>query len=321
MATTVNVLMPEAFGPGWWTVSVTGRMTWSYVPSDTITGDVQACMEAQKAKIKDSFSADRVMQILEEVKSWERELVFQRMFETVLLRDYFKLGTNPPCAVLELVRNVFDWNEAAIEYIPWWMTPTGRANREHLRQVLLALPGDTRSDLIIDDKLIASAARIYLPIRPGLEDEALAFLLGVNSITGTALDACVRDFINWREANVGPLPFTLPTYDTVLEIGPPKATPAGSDDWDYDWERARNKFLVLDEWSETLPTDGVHLEPALSTCGSTDEYRASALRSDLQSAEARRELDESRAMLEESLAANPAAATTVVIGDPGGRLP
>ena len=317
----IYVLMPEAWGPGWWTVSVKGKMSWSWVASDQITQQVQTCLAEESKKIRDSFSAERVMQILEEVKAGERELVFQRVFESVLFRDYFQLGTNPPCALVERVRNLFDWNEAAVEYLPWWMTPGGRDEREKLRTRLLKLPGDTRSDLIIDDKLVASAARVHLPIRPGLEGEALAFMLGVSSIAGSALEGCVEDFVKWRDANLGEIAFTMPTYDTVLSVDTPRATRAGAADWDEDWERARRRFLVLDEWSETLPTDGVHVEPGLSACGSVDEFRSSALRADLESMEARREVDVARARLETALAAKPSPATTVVIGDPGARLP
>lgn len=319
MAHWIRVLMPEAWGPGWWTVSVKGRFTWSYVASDAINEQARACIEAEKKKIRDSFSAERVMQIFEEVNAGERQLVFQRVFESVLLKEYFQLGTNPPCALLERLRNSFEWNEAVVEYLPWWMTPGGRERRDRLRQQLLALPGDTRSDLIIDDRLVASAARIYLPIRPGMEEEILAQLLGRPSLAGTALEGCVDDFITWREQNLGEITYPLPGFDSVMGIGPALATPAGADDWEHDWERPRRRFLVLDEWSESLPTDGVHVEPALSTCGSADEFRASALRSDLETAAGRREVDEARAALERQLAGTPAPSTTIVIGDPAYR--
>ena len=321
LASTIEVLMPEAFGAGWWTVNVTARMTWFYVPTETITNEVKACIEAEKKKIRDSFSPERVTQILEEVKAGRLELVYQRLFQTVLLHDYYSIGTNPPADLLERVRNFFDWNEAIVEYLPWWLTPAGKARRERLRQLLLALPGDTRSDAVIDDMLIASAARVYLPIRPGQERDALAFVLRRPSLQGHSLSACVDDFVKWRDENFAPVSYPLPTYDQVLDIGPARATPAGESAWAYDWERARREFLVLDEWSELLPTDGVHVEPGLSACGGVDEFRAAALRSDLASADAAREVDEARAFLENSLAGRPAPATTVVIGDPAVRPP
>jgi hypothetical protein len=317
----VNVLMPEAWGPGWWTVKVTGRMTWTTVPAEAITTEVRTCIDAEKKKVLDSFSADRVMQILEEVSAARRELVFKRLFEEVLLPGYFAQGINPPMDVLERLRNFFDWNEATIEYVPWWMTATGRERREQLRQRLLKLPGDTRSDLIIDDFLIASMARVYLPVKRGMEAEAVAFLLKVGGYSVPSLDACIDDFIAWREAQLGPITYPLPTYDQVLSSGPEVATAAGSAAWAHDWEKPRRKFLVLDEWSDLLPTDGVHLEPALSTCGSVDEYRASALVSDLEGAAALRQAEAARAELERALAADKNLHPTIVIGDPAIRPP
>jgi hypothetical protein len=313
----VVILMPEAFGAGWWTVNVTGRMTWSYVPNDAITAEVQSCLADAAKKIRDSFSAERVLAKLQEVAAGRRDLVLQRLFETVLLRDYYKAKVNPPCDVLERVRNFFEWNEAVIEYLPWWMTPGGRDRREQLRQRLLAMPGDTPSNLVIDDILIASAAHVYLPIRAGAESDALAFLLGRTTIAGSNLAMCVKDFVDWRDQNLGAVSWPLPTYDQVLAPAPGPGTATGRTDWQNDWERARRKFLVLDEWNELLPTDGVHVEPVLSTCSATDEFRASALRSDLLASAGRQAVDAARAELEESLANKPAPATTIVIGEPG----
>ncbi len=317
----VNVLMPEAWGPGWWTVRVTGTMTWYTVPSEAITTEVRTCIDEEKQKILASFSADRVMQILEEVSASRRELVFKRLFEEVLMPGYFAQGINPPMDVLERVRNFFDWNEAVIEYVPWWMTATGRERRNLLRERLLRLPGDTRSDLIIDDFLIASMARIYLPIKRGVEAEAVAFMLQVGNADAPSVDACIEDFIAWRESELGAISYALPTYEQVLGSLPEVATAAGSAAWAHDWEKPRRKFLVLDEWSDLLPTDGVHLEPALSTCGSVDEYRASALLSDLEGAAAMRQAELARAELERALAADQNLHPTIVIGDPAIRPP
>ena len=317
----VEVEMPEAYGLGWWTVRVTGQMTWTTVPSEAMTTQVHTCIAEEKKKILDSFSADRIMQILDEVRASRRELVYKRLFDEVLLPGYFPQGINPPMDVLERVRNYFDWNEAAIEYVPWWMTASGRERREQLRQRLLKLPGDTRSDLIIDDFLIASMARVYLPIKRGMEAEAVAFLLKVGDYSVPSVDSCIDDFTTWRDLELGPIAHQLPTYDQVLGSGPEVGTAAGSAAWAHDWEKPRRKFLVLDEWSDLLPTDGVHLEPALSTCGSADEYRASALVSDLRGAAALREVEEARAELERALAADQNLHPTIVIGDPAIRPP
>jgi hypothetical protein len=312
----IVVLMPEAWGPGWWTVNVTGTFTWTAVPSDAVTTEVRACMEAEKKKIRDSFSSDRVMEILAEVRASRRELIYKRVFEEVLLPGYFAQGMNPPMDLLERVRNYFDWNESAIEFVPWWMTAYGRTQRDLLLARLLKLPGDTRSDLIVDDFLIASMARVYLPVKPGLEKEVVDFLIRVGGQQLPSLDACIDEFTAWRQANLGAVGYPLPTYEQVMGTGPETGTATGEDDWAHDWERPRRRFLVMDEWSDLLPTDGVHIEPVLSTCGSTDEYRSSALVSDLRAAAAVREVHDARAELERSLAGQEDLDATVVIGDP-----
>jgi hypothetical protein len=154
-----------------------------------------------------------------------------------------------------------------------------------------------------------------------MEAEAVAFMLQVGHDNVPSLDSCVDDFIAWRDTELGPIAYQLPTYEQVLGSGPEVGTAAGSAAWAHDWEKPRRKFMVLDEWSDLLPTDGVHLEPALSTCGSVDEYRASALVSDLKGAAALRQAEEARAELERALAADKNLHPTIVIGDPAVRPP
>lgn len=320
---SIRVLMPEAWGPGWYTLKVQGRFTWHCAPSDAINEEVRKCIEAEKKKIRDSFSEERLLRILDEVKVASRDLMYKRLFEDVIFPGYYAQGIDPPSDLLERARNYFDWNEATVQYLPWWMTSSGRQRREVLRRRLLSLPGDVRSDLIIDDSLIASDARIYLPIKPGHEKEAIRLLARLEESQYASIDQSVDDFSAWHEQNFGPVSFTRPTYEQVLDADSPLGTPEGEDDWENDWEKPRRKFIVMDEWSELLPTDGVHVEPMLSSCGSADAFRTTALESDLETAAALREVDEARAALERKLTEklqnfnNP----TVVIGDPDARRP
>ena len=314
----IIVLMPEAWGPGWWTVNITGRFTWSYAPTEQVVESIKTCMEEEKRKIRDSFSTERLEQILAEVRASRKELIYKRLFEEILLPHYFRNGVNPPIEVLEKVRKYFDWNEAVIEYLPWWMSPSARDERERLRQQLLHLPGDVRSDLVIDDFLVASQARVFLPIRAGSEQDAVDFLIKVGGYYVPSLTDCINDFVQWREQNLGIIQYPLPDYNAILAPGPALSTPSEAQVWKYDWEKPRRKFLVLDEWPELLPTDGVHIEPVISAGGSVDEFRTSALISDLKSASAAQDSELARAALERELAAGDVQAT-VVIGDPDNR--
>ena len=221
--------------------------------------DAQACAEAAKEEIRRSFSMQRLLAAVEETGQSRIDLLFKRLFERVLAAFYAQ-GVDPPVALLEVLRHLFDWNEAHVEYLPWWMTAGGRARRESLRQRLLRLPGDVRSDWIIDDRLVASAARVMLPIKAGLERQAVGLL---TLLDGGPLDQvlhCVDDFVQWRADNLGPVAFTPPTFTEIMSPAAATGTPAGNADWAHDWERPRRRFLVLDEWTELLPTDGVHVE-------------------------------------------------------------
>jgi hypothetical protein len=72
--------------------------------------------------------------------------------------------------------------------------------------------------------------------------------------------------------------------------------------------------LVLDEWVEMVPTDGVHIEPTLSTGVSTDEARASALRAELEATDAQRQLRLAEAEAARTIALRENISATVNLG-------
>jgi hypothetical protein len=300
-------------------VQVRGRFSWTYAPDSAAIENARACIEAAEAEIRRSFSMDRLLAVVEEIDRGRTDLLFKRLIEQ-LLPGFYLQGVDPPTGLLDVVRGLFDWNEAYVEYLPWWMTTGGRTRREALRQRLLKLPGDVRSDWVIDDRLIASTARVVLPIKASMEKQAIRFLTQLKGDLLNRLFGCVDDFLTWRQENLGALGPARPSYTEVMSPASAVGTPAGAADWVHDWERPQRRFIVLDEWSELLPTDGVHVEPALSACGSADALRTSALVSDLQTAAARRDLEDAHATLERALADRDEATTIVVIGDPASGL-
>jgi hypothetical protein len=52
---TVEILMPEEKGPGWFTMEVEGRFTWFYGPADQIQASVANCLENAKREIREYF--------------------------------------------------------------------------------------------------------------------------------------------------------------------------------------------------------------------------------------------------------------------------
>ncbi len=305
----------------WWTVNIVGTFEWSYVPDSAFTTEIQKCIADEKQKIRDSFSSARVSEILAEVQSGLLVDLYKRLYEEVLLAPYYAQGIDPPLSVLEELRNDFDWNEATVEYLPWWMTIAGRRHREELRQLLLGLPGDAHVEVSIPDALVASGARLYLPIKEGQEYDAVYLIAQLEGEGLPDLSKCIQDFIDWRDKNLGPNTYPLPTWQQVTAPGDGMGTATEQIDWSNDWERAPKKFLVLSQWADQLPTDGVHVEPVMSTGSSMDAFRTSALLSDLKTAAALQDLDEAQAALEGAVAAKGPKDATIVIGDPAARRP
>jgi hypothetical protein len=283
---TVRVTIPPTGTEGvlWWTKHIEVSFIWKYVPSAEITKEVQDCIDGERKKISDSFSVDKVLQILDDVGSGFRDNVLMRI-QDQLYPNFDVDLMNAPCSMLDDIRNIFEWDELAIEYLPWWLTASGRENRESLRQRFLELPGDVQSRVAMKDWLVSSMVRVYLPVKPGHEKDVL-WWTQLDDEPQHYLEQSLDDFVQWRQNQFGALPYTLPTYDEVLAIEAATATPTGSNGWFHDWEKPRNKFTVLDEWSELLPTDGVHIEPALSQDGSMDAYRTTSLLGELRASAA-----------------------------------
>jgi hypothetical protein len=307
----IEARMPEASGRGWLTESVDVRATFTFTPSTEFEEQRRNCIEQEQQRIRESFSMDKVKSIVEEVSNAETALIHRQIFEQVLLPRINELDYSE--SHLDRLHAIYEWEEMYVEYMPWWMHASGRQARQRLRDLLLNLPGDTRSDLVLHDFLLSSYAKVYLPITPGRELSAINVVL--KDEIPDELEECIREFRIWRNVQFAKIPQPIPTSDSVEEIGPDMATKAGSDDWANDWERPRRKFLVLDEWSETIPTDGVHIEPSVSECITTDEQRARALEADLQASSASNERDLARAELERNIGDNVSENIVIHLGE------
>ncbi len=100
------------------------------------------------------------------------------------------------------------------------------------------------------DFLNASWARLFLPIRPGYELVALRFIYG--GVLDQPLDP-------EREAQFQQLLEELEAYRTV-RFGAPTGAPGV----DLTTKALNEKYEVVARWTETLPTDGTHVEAVIS---------------------------------------------------------
>lgn len=266
------------FQRDWKTGSVTARLDFESAPSDTANNQVQACVDNARTQAENSFSAERVQSLINRLKGHGMELIQQKVLER-LFPELAASGVDLDCATLEEVRLWFDWAGMGVEYLPWWLTITGRQHFDDVATALGKLPKEVIAELSLDELFMASYARVYLPIQEGFE-KLVVDLWSWDQITDDDrpfIHASIDDFIRWRKNHVGPIALPLPNYEQICNIGTAIGTLSGNDAWQHDWEKPRRRFDVLDEWAMILPTDGVHAEPMLSACSAPDEYRTSGL--------------------------------------------
>lgn len=109
----------------------------------------------------------------------------------------------------------------------------------------------------------ASWARVFLPIRPGYEAQALTWLVDRRLFTTTqqtsaVVKAFVKELEDYRSKHFGsPQEVQL---DDVGNDCPDLSTP----------------FLCMGTWEETLPTDGTHLEVLQANTTALDDYGKAA---------------------------------------------
>jgi hypothetical protein len=157
------------------------------------------------------------------------------------------------CTDVQQLTELFEWEQASYTLLPgWW-----RAAEPHV---------PTRASR---DLLNAAFARLYLPIRPGKETEAVVHVLtngGALPLTRparAAVDATVADFRQHRENHYGGL--------GGVEVGEVGECPVLND-----------KFTCLGTWTEVIPTDGTHIEVTLSPTTSADALSTATAEAELE---------------------------------------
>lgn len=161
----------------------------------------------------------------------------------LLIWQLFPAQYRDDAGEIDMWQRLFDWRQASLKLYPaWW---AGGPLREP------TLPPD--------HFLNASWARLYLPIRPGAEDQALRWIY---QLTATAplfqgVDQYVKDLVDqvsqYRQSMFG-----SDAEVVVTEV--PGQCPT-----------AEVQFECLGTWEESLPTDGTHLEVLQATTLAADD--------------------------------------------------
>ncbi len=270
----VHVEAPLSMVPfAWVTKKAVVEIESNWMPEPTTASAYLACMQDEQTRLRDSFTVESLTALADRVRSLARKQVYGRLIDEYLLAtDPLQAQASPE--QLDKIRSLFDWNEAVVEYLPWWLTPYSRDKYEQVRTALRKLPGDFAIDELVADELVSARAKVYLPIKSAAEREALETIGRGGGITDTVVDL----FSRFRDDHFGVIERPLPDFETISSPRPMHGTPQGAGDWNERWEKPPRRFQVLADWSDLLPTDGIHCEPSLSNCTATDEVRTADLR-------------------------------------------
>jgi hypothetical protein len=167
----------------------------------------------------------------------------------------------------ERLREIFDFDYVTLSNHPYWTTTHGRGEHARLLARLLQLPAAVPVEQILTDELVAAGSTVLLPIRHGVEEEALALL---PEAAGYASEEAAK-FTTFRSDKYGSTATGSQTFEDPSGPTQPTATLRAESTWWTGWEKPQRKFDILGQWSETVPTDGVHIETHLSESVAVDE--------------------------------------------------
>jgi len=147
-----------------------------------------------------------------------------------IIEQHFPANVRDECWEIDYWQRIFDWERASfVAYPSWWSTSDARD-----------------PELDPSDFLNASWAKLYLPVRAGMERAALRWIFGKAVARPLAppvekrFDQIIADLRTFRGDTIGE-PDELPELKTTCQ-------------------HTETKVYCLADWDELMPTDGTHLE-------------------------------------------------------------
>jgi len=165
-----------------------------------------------------------------------------------LLTQYLPDEDRQRCWQFDLWRTIFDWDKAGVTLYPGWWADV--------------LPDNTYP---LTNFVNAVAARVYLPIKPSMEQMAVELLSNYLQLwpdvpsMETAAAGLAQEFANYRQQYFGD-----PVETPIAPAG--DACPVASD-----------TYICIATWSELLPTEGTHLEVVQASTAAEDDLNEQAL--------------------------------------------
>ncbi|MEO3821120.1 hypothetical protein [Plantactinospora sp. B24E8] len=161
-----------------------------------------------------------------------------------IVAQHFPASVRDEAWEIDFWHRVFDWERASfVSYPGWWSAGDARAPERD--------PGDF---------LNASWAKLYLPVRAGMELTALRWIFG--KVVATRLPFTV-------EERLAAFVEELNTFRTGT-LGTPDEMPELKE----ECQPAPEKVYCLAKWTELMPTDGTHLEVVQGVTTSADAVTA-----------------------------------------------
>ena len=157
-----------------------------------------------------------------------------------IVEDEFDKAVRDEIWEVEYWQRLFDWERASfVTYPSWWSA-------------------DPVPDPTLDpsDYINASWAKLYLPVRAGMERAALRWIFGksvakpMDATSEKAFDGVIADLEKFRKDNLGSVD-EQPVLKSACQEVP-------------------DAFMCMGKWYELMPTDGTHCEVVQSTTTAAD---------------------------------------------------
>lgn len=186
----------------------------------------------------------------------------------------------PDAYLVSAFRHLFDWNEAIVQPLEPWLSPVGESFYDEVLRTIERLAPGLDARRLLTPGLGATLAEIVLPMKGGHEAEVLERLASAFGQPGFDAVRFVSAFDAFRERRYGHFERPPATQDDWDGPGATRATPVNAPDWQNTWETPCRRREILQEWSDTTPTDGVHVVAVAGHCpGALDELTRQSLAS------------------------------------------
>ena len=205
-------------------------------------------LAAYRTKLKEweDNTARLMTEAQEQADAWEKEMLrnVNPLTEMInrIIQQLFPPAFRDECWEIDLWQKLFDWERASYTVYPsWW------------------------SDLLMRDPtkesthfFNASWAKLYLPVRVGMERLALRWIFGktvenkLEAEIENQFDEIEKDIKKYRKTMFG-------SSSEIIEL-------------DKECKDFEEKFDCIAKWQDLMPTDGTHLEVIQSITSAADQF-------------------------------------------------